>query len=392
MQVLVDIRHLSDKHHTGVGEYTVEILRALFEMDEENRYELISMSLRAKRSNPLEIASSPTAPRNDKATFTHRSIPSKLTKLTTYFTNRLRLDRLAQTKPDLVWLPNLNFAAISPNVPYVLTIHDLSWKIFPEYFSRKMRLWHWGTRADRLVANASAIIVPSTATKEDVMRFFHKPENQIHVIPHGVNPDFHPDFRTTDHGARGRLKLPKRFALFVGTLEPRKNVVAIVNAVEEYRKQTGDDLHLVLAGSWGWKSTEIRQRVSEISNIQYQISNFVHHLGYVDRTDLPALYRAASVFIWPSVYEGFGLPVLEAMASGTPVITSHTSSLPELTGKAAIHVNPFRPDEIVLALQELMSSPALQDRLRRTGIDRAKQFAWQKSARDTLAVFHSAKT
>jgi glycosyltransferase involved in cell wall biosynthesis len=355
-------------------------------MDCENEYELLSTGRYHPTPGVGYTAAAGT--QHPVLGMTHVAVPNKLLKLTNYLAGQPRLDMLARNKPELVWLPNLNFSNISKSVPYILTVHDLSFKIFPEYFSTRMRLWHHGTRPDRLTANAAAIIVPSQATKEDVVRFFRVPESRVHVIPHGVDPMFRPDFETRDHGVRGRLKLPKRFALFVGTLEPRKNIVALADAVEEYRRQSGDDLHLVLAGSFGWKSGAIRERISQKSKVKSQKSNaWIHHLGYIPREDLPALYRAATVFTWPSAYEGFGLPVLEAMASGTPVITSHTSSLPELTGDAAILINPFRPDEIVLALEQLLSSPALQSRLRKAGIEQAKQFSWQKSAEKTVKVF-----
>ncbi len=378
---------------TGVGEYTSELLRALFAMDEKNAYDLFSSGF--KTLSPLTQGGS------KGGTSTHLSIPNKLLKLTTLAANWPKIDRVAARRPDLLWLPNLNFTAISPGVPYALTIHDLSWIHFPEYFSWRMRLWHRGTRPEKLVAGAAAILVPSTSTKEDVIRAFGKPAERVHVIPHGVDPMFSPTFQATDHGARGRHKLPKRFALFVGTLEPRKNVVALVDAIEAYRQKTGDDLHLVLAGGWGWKSAAIRERLLRPQGIRHEApspepyalslkpSSWIHHLGYVPRQDLPALYRAAAVFAWPSIYEGFGLPVLEAMASGTPIITSHTSSLPELTGDAAVLVNPFRTEEITMALEQVLNSAPLRDRLRRAEIERAKRFTWEAAARETLRVFES---
>jgi glycosyltransferase involved in cell wall biosynthesis len=386
MRVLVDVRHLSDRHKTGVGEYTSALLRALSDLGGAD-YEPISTGWRAK----------PT----DGARTTHVGAPNKLLKLSTYAAGRPRLDRLASAPPDLAWMPNLNFAAFSPSVPYALTIHDLSWRIFPEYFSWRMRLWHRGTRPDRLAANAAAIIVPSRATKEDVIRFFKKPPETVHVIPHGVDPMFSPAFEPRDHGVRGRHRLPARFALFVGTLEPRKNVAALVDAVEAYRQGSGDDLHLVLVGGWGWKSGSIDKRLKDAAGETARRSPhglkpnasrpppWIHPLGYVPRADLPAIYRAADVFVWPSAYEGFGLPVLEAMASGTPVITSHTSSLPELVGGAAVLVNPFRTEDTVQALVQLLSSAPLRSRLARAGLERARQYSWPRAAKETLAVFES---
>ncbi len=387
MKILVDVRHLSDAQKTGVGEYTSELLRALFALGTEDEYEMVSMGM---KPSPAQ---------------TRLRIPNKILKLTTLIARWPKLDLLAKAKPDVVWLPNLNFTTVSPSVPYALTIHDLSWKIFPEYFSWKMRLWHGMSRPDALVANAAAIIVPSTATKEDVVRFFGKDGGEVHVVPHGIDPMFSPTFTAQDHGVRSRHKLPKRFVLFVGTLEPRKNVVALIDAVDAYRRETGDDLRLVLAGGWGWKSRAIRETiqaerpkglrhkgfpfVNSLSLMPNRLkpAPWIHVLGYVPSADRPALYRAATVFAWPSAYEGFGLPVLEAMASGTPVITSHTSSLPELTAGAAIFANPFRTEEIAMALREVMSSETLRDRLRRAGLERAREFSWEKAARETREVF-----
>jgi len=384
MRILVDVRHLSDAQKTGVGEYTSELLRALFALGTEDEYEMISTGMKPSPGQ------------------THLRLPNKLLKLTTLVARWPKLDRLAKMKPDLVWLPNLNFATISPSVPYALTIHDLSWKIFPEFFSWKMRLWHALSRPDELVRNAAAIIVPSTSTKEDVVRFFGKDADKVHVVPHGIDPMFSPTFTAQDHGVRSRHKLPKRFVLFVGTLEPRKNVVALIDAVDAYRRETGDDLRLVLAGGWGWKSGAIREATRpkglrpkgffvrnplSLKPFSLKPPSWINVLGYVPSADRPTLYRAATVFAWPSAYEGFGLPVLEAMASGTPVITSHTSSLPELTAGAAILANPFRTEEIAVALREVMSSETLRDRLRRAGLERARAFSWEKTARETREVF-----
>lgn len=372
MRVLVDARHLSDPQRTGVGEYTAQLLRALFAIEGDDTYELVSTGRRMPRLSLGDVG-------RGLASATHFPVPNKLLKLTTLAANWPRLDRLATTPPDLVFLPNLNFTALSPGLPYALTIHDLSWKIFPQFFSWKMRAWHRGTRPDRLVAGAAAILVPSHATKEDVVRFFGKPKAQVHVVPHGADPTFQPEPRAQDHGVRSRHRLPKRFALHVGTLEPRKNILAIVDAMEEYRERTGDDLALVLAGGWGWKSGEIRRRIAG--------KPWIRHLGYVPSEDRPALYRAAAVLAWPSIYEGFGLPVLEAMASGTPVVTSHTSSLPELTGDAAVLVDPFNARDLTDALEQLLGSLELQARLRRAGIERAKAFSWEKAAKETRTIF-----
>ena len=227
------------------------------------------------------------------------------------------------------------------------------------------------------------VITPSAATAQDVCDTFQMPQERIRVIPHGVDASFSPKMEARDHGVRSRLKLPKRFALFVGTLEPRKNLLGLIEGIKRYREESHDDLELVLAGKWGWKSTQLRHRL-----FKGDVRSWVHTPGYVPAQDKPALYRSASVFTWPSIYEGFGLPVLEAMASGIPVITTRTSSLPELTANAAILVDPYNTTDITDALHQLMRSHPLQQSLKKRALERTATFSWRNTASQTLQTFH----
>jgi glycosyltransferase involved in cell wall biosynthesis len=189
----------------------------------------------------------------------------------------------------------------------------------------------------------------------------------------------------SDHGVRSRLKLPKKFVLCVGTIEPRKNLLTLIEGVKEYRNRTHDDLHVVMAGEWGWRSHAVRRRLW-----RRDTQGWIHQLGYIQSRDLPAVYRSATVTIFPSIYEGFGLPILESQASGTPVITSSTSSMPEVGGDASIYVDPYNSRDIAEALRGLLSSSSLQKQLRDLGMKRAKQFTWEKTARETLKIFQNA--
>lgn len=369
MNILVDIRHLTHAEQTGVGRYTSNLLTALLNQSPNDTYTLLSTG----KTTP-NLASDLTA----QTKHIHINTPNKLLTAQMIIKRSPSLSQLAKTTPDLLWLPNLAICP-TPTIPYVLTIHDLSWKLMPEYYSRKMQLWHKATRAERLIKKASALIVPSECTKMDLQKLFSVSNERIHVIPHGRPVSFTPKQQATDHGTRGRLHLPKRFALFVGTLEPRKNVLSIIEGMAKYRNETGDTLPLVLVGRYGWKSSVLQKRIRE--------TPWIKQIGYVSEKDLPAIYRSAEVFLWPSVYEGFGMPPLEALCCGVPVITSAISSLPEVVGNAAILVDPYNPQDLTTALTQLKTSPSLRTNLIKLGLRQAETFDWNRSATLTRTLF-----
>ena len=380
MRILVDIRHLGPKQ-SGVGEYTTQLLRALFEIDHENEYVLFSSGT---QKPPEEIFA---LTQNKRWTHLHLPTPNKLLNLRTLFLKHPTINWRVREPIDLIFLPNLNITALPNDIPTVLTIHDLSWHFYPEFYSRKMQLWHKVAKPAQLIAQARTIITPSTSTKQDVHAVFGKDENQIVSIAHGVDTAFHAKMEARDHGVRSHLKLPKQFALYVGTIEPRKNLLGLVEGIKQYRDRTHQDLHLVLAGKWGWRSHDLRRRLWK-----RDVSGWIHQTGYLSKEDLGALYRSAAIFTWPSLYEGFGLPVLEAMRSGTPVLTSHTSSLPEITNGAAVLIDPYNTTDISEALRGILGSNTLQKQMRDRGIARANEFSWTVTAQKTLEVFKKSVT
>lgn len=393
MRILVDIRHLTSPEQSGVGEYTTQLLRALFEIDQKNEYVLLSsgsqtwdpsarFNLAQDDSIQTNLAQDDISKQNDKVKFIHLSTPNKLLNLRTALLKHPTFNWHVREPIDLIFLPNLNIVSLPIDIPTVLTVHDLSWHFFPEFYSRKMQLWHRAVDPFTLLPRTHHIITPSQSTKQDVEDVFSIHPKQITAISHGIDPIFSPKIEARDHGVRSRLKLPKRFALFVGTIEPRKNLLGLIEGIKHYRDRTRDDLHLVLAGKWGWRSHQVRRRLWK-----RDVSSWIHELGYVPAEDRPALYRSAAVFTWPSFYEGFGLPVLEAMASGIPVLTSRTSSLPELTQQAAILIDPFNSMDIAEALRGILGSTPMQSKLKERGLLRAKEFSWKKAAEKTLSVF-----
>ncbi len=378
MHILVDVRHLTSPEQSGVGEYTTQLLRALFEIDKKNEYVLLSSGTR-RSLDSLALA------RNDKWKWIHIPTSNKLLNLRAALLKHPTFNWHVREPVDLIFLPNLNIVSLPADIPTILTLHDLSWHFFREFYSKKMQLWHKAVEPSKLVSQSWHIITPSASTTQDVRDVFGVDETHVTTIPHGIDPMFSPNMQARDHGVRSRLKLPKRFALFVGTIEPRKNLLGLIEGVKRYREKTRDDLHLVLVGKWGWKAHQVKHRLWKTD-----VKNWVHYLGYVPAQDRPALYRSAAIFTWPSIYEGFGLPVLEAMASGVPVITSRTSSLPELTRQAAVLVDPFNVVDIAEALRQVLDSRPLQQKLKDRGLLRAKEFSWQKTAQKTLEIFENS--
>ena len=295
-----------------------------------------------------------------------------------------KLDKLVKGRFDVVFVPNLHVTPLSAGIPMVLTIHDASWLVNPSWFSPKTRLWHKIVRPKVLVDRATRLIVPSESTAREAQAFLGADPSKIRIIPHGVDPIFSPKPTPQDHGVRSRLNLPKRFALFLGTIEARKNVDGIIEAVRMYREKTGDRLELVLVGSKGWGS------LGGSEGLGGRKDEWVTRLGYVPDTDRPALYRFASVFLFSSHMEGFGMPVLEAMASGTPVITSPRGALPEVAGDAAMYADPIDPNRIEMCLEQFFGSQELQAKLSARGLERAKGFDWGETARKTLETLREA--
>lgn len=369
MHIVIDIRGLTHKHQSGVGMYTDHLLRALFSLETKNSYTLFSSGTSLAQQH-LPLFDFP------QVTHTHKFLPNKLLNASLLGTGRPLFNTFFKKTPEpisLFFFPNMNIIRLQKRTPYVLTIHDLSFEIFPQFYSKKSQLWHKLAQPKKLAQNAKAIIVPSQNTKEDVINFYHIPEEHLFVIPHGLSDIFSPQKDETDEKLKKRFPLPKHFVLFVGDQDRRKNLSILPEAIDLYRKQTGKDLHLVCAGKKGTATLTKK--------------SFVHFLDYICEKEKPALYRAALATVFPSFYEGFGLPILESMACGTPVIASHTSSIPETGADTALFIDPYNVMDITIALQQLLSSQPLQERLKQNGLERTKLFSWKKSAQKHLEVF-----
>jgi glycosyltransferase involved in cell wall biosynthesis len=273
-------------------------------------------------------------------------------------------------------------AAIPPPGPrqrLVVTVHDLAFRVFPSLFPAPWRLlFRAGTR--RAVRRADAIITVSESTANDLVRYAHADPSRIHVVPLAASI---PATTVDEDETLERMKIPRPYLLFVGTLEPRKNLVRLVRAYRRAVARAGLPHRLVLAGPLGWRARPLLREIAVEGPGEILLT------GKRSPDELDALYRAAAAFAYPSLYEGFGLPVLEAMARGLPCVVSTASSLPEVAGDAALVVPPRSVSGLAGAIERVLTDEAEAARLSAAGRARADQFSWEQTARMTLKVYES---
>ena len=290
---------------------------------------------------------------------------------------------LAAQRVDLVH--GLAYALpLAARCPGVVTVHDLSFERMPELFKTPNRLY-LSAACRRAVRQARRIIAVSASTRRELGELMGVPEEKVEVIPNGVEPLFRPADPDAVAAFKAKNKLPGRFVLHLGTLEPRKNVPTLVRAFARLRREHDVPHALVLAGGKGWLYDEVFELVHQLG-----LEREVFFPGFVPFDEQPLWYSAADVFAYPAVYEGFGMPPLEAMACGTPVVTSNRSSLPEVVGDAGLQVDPRDEAALADAIWRAIDDGALRARMREMGLARAKQFDWIEIARRTDAVYEAA--
>jgi glycosyltransferase involved in cell wall biosynthesis len=287
---------------------------------------------------------------------------------------------LRRLRPRLCHFTNFT-APLMTSTTYVLSVHDMSLFLFNRTQAFKHLIAARGI-IPQAVRRAAAVITLSESARRDVLDVLQAPPERVRVVYCAAGPQFRPleDAAELDR-VRRRYRLPESFILHVGTLEPRKNLPRLFDAWVRLQEQ-GRRESLVLAGQLGWKYGSLLRAIAES-----RFASRVHVLQYVDARDLPALYNLARVVALPSLYEGFGLPILEAMASGVPVMTSNRAATMEIAGGAAALVDPERTDELVEALAPLIDDGPLRSRMREAGLHRAAEFSWKRTAEQTAAIY-----
>ncbi len=370
MRIAVDIRCLMDGRRTGVEEYTIEMIRALARAFPADEFLLFA--------NSRKEAYLPEFPESNVKVRRFR-YPNKLFNIFLKFFGYPKLDELME-RPDAFFLPAFRLAPTSGRCPVVLTLHDLSFVRHPEYFSPSRRLWHILMDPRRLSHAADRVIAVSEATARDAADLYGIRADKIRVVPSGLSAAFleGPSSAERKEEVRKRYGLPPSFILFLGTIEPRKNMRGLVAAYGIARKR-GYTQKLVIAGIRGWIGKDFERCL-----VASEYAADIIVTGFIEDEDKPALYELADVFVYPSFYEGYGFPPLESLARGTPVVTSYNSSLPEVAGELAYLANPYDPAEIGAVICEALA--AGKNSLPRL----CAPPSWDAAARATMAVIKEA--
>jgi glycosyltransferase involved in cell wall biosynthesis len=367
MRVAIDVTAMP-RQKVGAGYYMQNLVQGLAEIESTNNYLIFT-----PKENRTNFAVT-------RPNFIFEQLPSDA-RLTRLLWEQWVLPlRLKQRGADILHSTHYT-TPITGAIRRIVTFHDMTFLMYPEMHTAGKRFFFtWMIRF--AARRADAIVADSNSTRHDVLRLLKIDPEKVFAVPLGVSSRFCPnqDAAETEAVCR-RYGLPQPFILHVGELQPRKNMPRLVQAFKQI-KLRGLPHRLVFVGRKGWMYGELFKTLQELD-----IADQVIFPGYVPESDLPFLYNAADLSVYPSLYEGFGLPVLEALACGTPVVTSNVSSMPEIIGDAGILVNPRQVEAIAEAMYRVLTDRALHDDLSRRGIERARLFPWERTARETLAVY-----
>ena len=354
-----------DRQYGGIHIYTKELLKALDKLDDKNEY----IAIRSESKNDFEGI--------EEVVVSYSSFPGyRIWRL--FF----QLPKLLTKKGVDIVVEPAHFGPFNlpKNIKRITVIHDMTVFLYPKHhvflsqFLQRKAL-------PRVLKKADHIITNSENTTKDLITYFPFAQNKTTSILLGKDESFKPQ---RDGDVLLNYKIIEPYILSVGTLEPRKNISTLIKAFDIFKNETGQQHRLVLIGKKGWKSRDIFEAID-----QSPFKNEIIWLGFVSKKELPVFYSMAEMLIYPSIYEGFGLPVLEAMACGTPVITSEISSLPEVGGNAVVYINPNSITELSQAIRELCSDAEKRDKYSQLGLAQAAKFSWEKTAREFIKTFET---
>lgn len=377
MKIGIDVRCFAHGKRTGVEGYAQHMLEALFQNDQHNEYILFFNALHADHVDWTWIE------QYKNVSLKKYAYPNKILNFCLWLLQYPKIDRLCGNV-DLFFMPNINFVALSPHVPLILTIHDLSFVHHKSTFSLKRQLWHYFVNPRMLIRRAKHIFAVSEYTKEDLCKTYLCDHRQITVALNGMTSIMGNLDRNSIEliDVKERYQLPYKFILYFGTIEPRKNIIGLVRAYDQLRQMDQTILHhLVLAGSRGWGGKEIDAAI--FASPYYRD---IHVFTDIPEEDKEAFFVLSSIFVYPSFFEGFGFPPLEAAICKKPIITSHTSSLSEVVGSYGIMIDPYRIEELTHSMYASLTQKDLGIIKYEDVVALRRMFSWQKNAQEMIHV------
>ena len=369
MKIALDARGANWYSGTGIGTYTSHIVKYLLKNDKDNSYLLYWCGMNYNELNYDNLTVSIASKKHHRF-FEETFIPVNLKK---------RNIDIYHVPQNGIGLPS------QKSCIYISTIHDLIPYVMPETVGRSY-LKKFISQMPEIIDNSKMIITVSEFSKMDIMKIFNVPEDLIKVTPLAAENDFKPmDKVEVGKYLKSKYNITFPYILYIGGFSPRKNVKSILIAFSRVYKNLSKDFKVVIVG----QSKDEHAYLIKLCE-SLEIIDKVIFTGYTPYEDLPYFYNGASLFVYPSFYEGFGLPPLEAMSCGTPVITSNVSSIPEVVGDAAVLINPFDTEELKNAIGKILEDENLQNTLSLSGLNRAKDFSWEKTAQKTLEIYKEA--
>lgn len=367
MNIGIDARGIRDGFKGGVGEYTQHITQSL---NQYSDLELETLSTGLRQSSGI-----------DGVLDTWIPYSNKILNISLKLASEPHINTLFTKSPDKIWMPNWNITSVGSGTELILTVHDLAFRVLPEVFSRRMRLWHRYIGIDKLLTRSNTIIAVSESTKRDLVDIYGVNSDKIEVIYSGIDPLFRQAIQSEAiQRVKKRYQLPDRYILYLGTIEPRKNISLLIRAFEQLAVKD-KDIKLVIAGINGWLYHQIHHM---IDNSPYR--DRILRIGFVEIEDKPIVYHLAQIFVYPSLYEGFGFPPLEAMASGTPTIVANNSAFPEIVLDAAYKTSPYDVFELSAIMTEFLTQGNLYYYYKEQGLQRSLDFDWNNTGQRVYEI------
>lgn len=365
---------------TGTERYSREIISHLLRLPQADEH---TWRLYTDREPEPELF---TLEGEERSVLEQDNVEVRVLPARRMWTHRALRAEVMRNRPDVLFVPShvVPFTLMPSRLPNaVVTVHDLGFHALPESHTLRQRLYlKWSTAWS--TSTAKKVIAVSQATAADLLRFYVKSTSKIRVVYEAAY-EWHPPTQAVIDEAKQAHGLIRPYALYVGTIQPRKNVARMIDAFSLLVEREHVEWDLVLAGGAGWLSEPIFDLVKAS-----RFADRIHLTGYIPESELPGLLAGALFFCYPSLFEGFGLPVLEAQTAGVPVLTAYSSSLPEVAGNAAILVDPTDVNAIADAMLRISRDEALRQQLIEAGYENVKRFSWDKAAQETLAVLEDA--